>query len=103
MGEFQFKRWQIFTPQTASDIYDILVSELGADPSAREVFVAYLSQEKPLPNWGREWRFQGVLGFGGKLYAERGLVRVSCYAEDETPARRDLMLGVNAKLAALVE
>lgn len=55
--------------------------------------------------WGHEWRFGGRLGFGGKFHMVAGLrprMYVSCYPEDETPERRDLVAKVNAELAALI-
>lgn len=46
-----------------------------------------------------EWRFQGELGFGGKLYLNRGQLYVSCYPQDETPILRAAMAHINAQLA----
>jgi hypothetical protein len=40
-------------------------------------------------SWGAtlEWRFQGSLGHGGKLYIDAQRVRVGMYPEDATPER----------------
>ena len=48
-----------------------------------------------------EWRFQGNLGFGGKLWFEREGWRVSCYPEDETPRRCEAIEKANAVLKGL--
>ena len=50
-----------------------------------------------------EFRFQGSLGFGGKIYfnPHRGLY-VSCYREDETPERNSAIERMNAWLDAEV-
>lgn len=48
-----------------------------------------------------EYRFQGSLGFGGKLYREGDRMWVSCYREDETPDRFTVIERTNAALSAL--
>lgn len=52
-----------------------------------------------------EYRFQGNLGFGGKLCVERSLqspsgflARVSCYPEDKTEGRRICIENANKKI-----
>lgn len=54
-----------------------------------------------------EWRFQGALGFGGKIYQRRfrGEIEnlfVSCYSEDLTPEREAMIKRANKRLAELV-
>ena len=61
-------------------VWDILVEHAGAYEPLRENFLASVDTAT------REWRFQGQLGFGGKVWFEDGrATRVSCYPEDLTP------------------
>jgi hypothetical protein len=78
-----------------SAIYDILQTECGATDYWRENF-CYAMQEQDC----REYRFQGSLGFGGKLYNNHGKLHVSCYREDETPERLAAIDRANNKLKA---
>ena len=66
----------------AKVVFDLLVEECGAREHLRGDFIHFLSQTD-----GAEFRFQGSLGFGGKLYNEAKGFRVSCYTEDQTPER----------------
>ena len=79
-----------------SAVYQILMEEAGAPINLRENFVYVMANEDC-----REYRFQGSLGFGGKLYNERGRLRVSCYPEDETPERRIVIDKTNQRLKGL--
>lgn len=54
-----------------------------------------------------EWRFGGLLGFGGKFWRTSGhrpdgtwgeQWRVDCYIEDETPERRAIIDAANERL-----
>lgn len=46
-----------------------------------------------------QWRFQGRLGFGGKVHTASDMVcRVSCYTEDNTPERAQVILDANTML-----
>lgn len=85
------------TPSQAKLVWFTLVDVCGADrdQDAQDDFVR-LSRD---PNLG-EYRFQGTLGFGGKVYMENP-PRVSCYREDETPERRKVVERANAMLVAL--
>ena len=86
---------------TANAVYDLL--ELyGADPTQRNSFVYYHINLSPGEH--SEWRFCGVLGFGGKFRIRKGLFTndcpdkiffVSCYYEDETPERIKAMADMN--------
>lgn len=85
----------------ADKIYDILVRNAGADDTpgvwnSRRDFRHFFN-ETP----GTEYRFQGLLGFGGKFYRERQGWRVSCYSEDRNPVRDAAIAATNEKLAAL--
>lgn len=75
-------------------IYDVLVEECGAwdSPDHREAFAVLF------PGCV-EYRFQGSLGFGGKVWANRGSVYVNCYLEDLTPERAEAIRRANARLA----
>lgn len=79
----------------AHGIYDVLVTDVRAPAGDRDSFA--LEFTKPEPT--NEWRFGGMLGFGGKFRLER--MAVGCYREDETPERQAAMDRANAKLAAL--
>lgn len=91
------------TKDEANAVYDILVRECGAaegnDRSCpgRGHFVGEFTRDRHTD----EYRFQGALGFGGKFYPRD--MRVSCYREDETPERREMVRWANAALRALVE
>ncbi len=99
------------TPMTeaaAHAVWDVLVAHAGANDGnwERNSFVRHQTSTVE-----REWRFQGVLGFGGKFrrqrvwdgddYAERWYV--DCYPEDETDARRAAIETTNAALAELTK
>lgn len=76
----------------ANQVWDILVAEAGASEAQRTDFV----HSFPTP----EYRFQGDLGFGGKVWYDHGRIKVNCYTEDITNERLDIISRVNAKLAA---
>lgn len=85
----------------AARIYDLLVQFAGASAGKdeRSCFLRYATADLSV-----EWRFQGFLGFGGKLYADGWDVpRVGCYREDETPARRAVIDDLNARIRAMFE
>jgi hypothetical protein len=81
-------------------IYDILVAQAGAfaDESDRYQFEqAYLDRES---GFGLEFRFQGSLGFGGKIrYTASTGWYIDCYREDESPQRNRVIASVNAALS----
>lgn len=80
----------------AEAIWLVVVHVCGAIPEEMINFVRY-AEEDPL-----EFRFQGKLGFGGKLYFDTP-PRVSCYQEDETPERKRMIEDANKFLAVLAE
>jgi hypothetical protein len=88
------------TRAEANAIYDILVRECGAAEGrewsypGRAHFVHEFTRERPTD----EYRFQGALGFGGKFYPQD--MRVSCYREDETPKRAEMVRKANEALRA---
>jgi hypothetical protein len=82
----------------AREIYKLLVSLAGADDreDVRERFVSYLTEDE-----NPEWRFCGSLGFGGKFHASNSKWWVSCYREDETPERLEVIRKLNKALEVL--
>ncbi len=74
-----------------SMVYHVLV-KAGARPDDEASFM------RAMESGCNEYRFQGLLGFGGKYW--RGNY-VNCYPEDETPELRRIIDGVNQELEAL--
>jgi len=85
--------------QTAHRIYDVL-EDYGADWTQRDTFVR---RHVNPPVTCTEWRWQGVLGFGGKLYTHRLVPYVDCYQQDETPTRLQAIQEINEKLKEIAE
>jgi hypothetical protein len=79
------------------DIWDVLAEECGASDADRDYFLDWMARDSP----GKEFRFQGSLGFGGKFWSDDW--RVNCYRENETPERTDAIRRANARLATLRE
>lgn len=77
-------------------VYDILL-EAGATENWRTDFVLHMSGTT------QEYRFGGMLGFGGKFYNMAGRWYISCYPEDRTDARAKLIESINTRLRALQE
>lgn len=73
----------------ANQVYDILVTHAGAPEGMRDNFVYH---------WGTsdEYRFGGLLGFGGKFWYPN--FKVNCYSEDLTPGRQIIIDEVNRLL-----
>ena len=80
----------------------ILVDIGGASSrilEAHSEFITYLSKEET--SFGHEYRFMGKLGSGGKFYNNYSGWRVSCYHEDDTQIRKELIVKINEELSAL--
>lgn len=83
--------------ETAQIVYDVLIREAGATNSE--------SDRMQFQNfWDRsddpdEYRFMGLLGFGGKFWNGRSDWHVSCYPEDRTPERDAIIERTNSALA----
>lgn len=77
-------------------VYDLLVSIGGAPEGYRYSFIFAHTADNTICT---EWRFIGLLGFGGKYRSETN--SVSCYSEDETPERLSLIRKLNAELSKL--
>jgi len=84
---------------TARAIYDILIEECRANPEEYDRWGFARSQAEGCS----EWRFCGVLGFGGKFRVNPWKWYVDCYPEDETPERKAMISAANARLDALHE
>jgi hypothetical protein len=48
-----------------------------------------------------EWRLNSALGFGGKVHLNASRLYVTCYREDETPKRLEMIEAANTRLASL--
>jgi hypothetical protein len=90
------------TPEQANKIYDLLIEHAGASESWRDDFLYHQTREH-VP----EYRFQGLLGFGGKFrrnsrwYGKGETWLVDCYPEDRSPERDKLVEATNKALSAL--
>lgn len=86
------KRPGPLTEEEARKIWKILVGEAGADKRTREEdsFVYHATREHNL-----EWRFCGVLGFGGKFKNNTWGWYIDCYVEDNRDDRIEIIEKVN--------
>ena len=87
---------------TLNSIYDILIRCCGASEyeQDRQEFVRVAGDWDE--NKTFEWRFQGSLGFGGKIWLYNSEVPyVNCYPEDSNPSRERSIKKANAELAWL--
>ena len=82
-----------------NDIYTILVEECGASETERESFVT----SQMSPDYPREWRFSGDLGFGGKFWRVSSYFYVNCYQEDETTERKTKIDKTNKRLVDFLD
>lgn len=89
------RRW---SREKANAVYDVLVQECGAYKGFREDFVLHFCED-PLDRLTSQWRFGGLLGFGGKFNWIH--MSVSLYQDDLTPLRAGIQQRANARLAAL--
>lgn len=83
-----------------SKIYDLLVEHAGAGiagSSPKETFVRFFAEPYEIYPC-TEWRFCGVLGFGGKFWRYDGRYFITCYPEDSTPKRGEVIAKVNELL-----
>lgn len=86
---------------SAAALYEILEQTVGA-PTEKESFMHHI-QEALDKGERLEYRFIGNLGFGGKLWIHpHKTPYVTCYQEDETPGRRQLIKAANEEIQALV-
>jgi hypothetical protein len=78
-------------------VYDVLVEHGGAYPEDRGNFIWAHTDSSGYPV--DEWRFQGLLGYGGKY--RRKTNTVDYYAEDKTPERELARMRTNTALHQL--
>lgn len=89
----------VIAETSAAEVWRILRAEAGASSRAieRDCFILYAKGRKDVP----EYRFQGALGFGGKVYFRDGQWGVYYYPEDRNEKRDAIQAQTNAALAAL--
>jgi hypothetical protein len=85
--------------ELAARVYGVLMAHAGArdDHRGLEEFV------DTWPHRSTEYRFMGSLGWGGKVWFDRGRVYVTCYPEDRTPDRDAVIQKTNERLTALTD
>ena len=78
-------------------VWDTLVLHAGASDHVdhKDTFTIYASGRESVP----EYRFQGSLGFGGKVRYLDGKWSVYCYPEDWTAERAAIIATTNDALA----
>lgn len=86
------------SPERANAIYDVLVLHCSADFRYRDDFVHYHTHPSVVRALSVgdhvEWHMLGGnLGWGGKYRANQN--RVTCYPEDSTPMRDEIIERVN--------
>lgn len=78
----------------------VLVPLCGARTGDDRLAFLHTKLEDAYP--GSQYRFQGNMGFGGKLFTNTDLrCTVDCYREADTPARTATREAANAELAKL--
>lgn len=85
------------TERQATLVWGILTKFAGASahPSCE---IAFVQTQK---EGCTEYRFQGHLGFGGKFWNDGGKWYITCYQEDETPERREIIRLVDQHFAEI--
>jgi hypothetical protein len=86
------------TEQDWHNVYNVLVEKGGASERMREAFVSHCVAGELT-----EWRFEGHLGFGGKIWLERhtGRLDINCYVENNNAKTEKIIAEINALLANL--
>lgn len=89
-------------PELYERCWEILVEHAGAsrNPHDHRGFILSCLDNGKYDKL-REYRFCGLLGFGGKFWRNDGRLYITCYPEDETPERRGIIEKVNALLAEI--
>lgn len=82
--------------------YDLLVAEGHSrdEPFNRLAFVQYFMEPDVRDN-AKEFRFQGHLGFGGKFWRRHTGHDVTCYLEDRTFERSQMITKLNGAIVEL--
>lgn len=90
------------TVEEANALFDVVVEVCDAHESLRAQWLHYAASEDPGEYGGLEFRFQGNLGFGGKLnYDGFRPAYVSYYSENRTAARDAAEALANERLVAV--
>lgn len=85
---------------TAEHLYGILADTVGGPLMVNDFM--HRVGEALQSGEHLEYRFQGHLGFGGKLWLNKGKAPyVTCYPEDETAGRKQLIALANEDLATM--
>lgn len=86
---------------TPGEIWDVLVRLCKASALEKAQFESYVL-EHAMSHSVREYRFQGALGFGGKVWLNTGeFPYVTCYPEDLTDSREAMIRSANEALKKL--
>jgi len=83
--------------KAANKIYDLLVQECGAIEYWRDHFIQCQSEGC------KEFRFQGIFGFGGKFWDNDNRWYINCYPENMTPQLQAKIDEVNLILKKMKE
>lgn len=90
------------TRELFAQVYDVLVQRAGAHEGMREHFLDTCERWAAKdPYQTNEFRFVGKLGMGGKFWLCPESFHVSCYSEDSTPERREIIEKTNSELKKL--
>lgn len=91
----------VITRDEANRVWDILETHAGAHSMGRESFIASVEGKTNV----NEYRFQGALGFGGKVYYRRydnpPHWGVYCYSEERNPGRDEVLRKTNEALRTI--
>jgi hypothetical protein len=86
----------------ARRVWGILVNHAGATDTDSNWVMFRQWFDKAFARGADEYRFIGALGFGGKFWLHhRDGIYVTCYPEDETPERREMIAATNDALATV--
>ncbi len=84
--------------EAAHDVWNLLVDLGGAyDGERNETHFVQCQTDEFI----REWRFQGIFGFGGKFYRDSDRWCVGNYSEDDSPETDCVRDEINGRLAEL--
>lgn len=98
-------RREPITEEAANEIYDALIEHAGCYKPVkgrRDPYRGAFVRDATEGFW-TEYRFQGSLGFGGKVWNRHDRWDVNCYHEDETPARTAAIEATNEALAVIFQ
>ena len=83
----------------ANLIFNILVAEAKAHEGIRKEFVNWFVQTNDgLNHYDNEFRFGGLLGFGGKFWITPARLYVNCYNEDLNAKTKKIISKINKLL-----